>query len=124
MGYISKNANGTITGTAIATADVLITNATGRDTFFGGVLFYNTHSSAVNVYVALVDNSGSAVATPAAADVIWNATLNAVTDVGNNWDIFDFSFPMRGTNDTLVAYAGTTAVVNWVASYGDSADQT
>ncbi len=123
MALIGTKGKGTITGTTIAGADVLVTNATTRDTGTGGVIFYNTHTSAVNVYVAVVNANGGAVGTPAATDVIWSAAIPAVTDIGNNWDIFDFSFPMLTTNDTVVAYASTTAVINWLYTYATIADQ-
>lgn len=123
MGMIAQHAKGTITGTAIATGDVLVTNATTKDTVTANFVFYNTHSSAVNVYLAVVADNGGEVATPAATDVIWSSAIPAVTSVGENWDVFDVSIPLRDTNDTIVAYAGTTAVINWIATYVTLADQ-
>lgn len=123
MGLIATKGKGTITGTTITTADVLVTNATTKDTITANFMFYNTHTATVNVYLAVVNNSGSAVATPAAADVIWSAAISAVTSIGENWEIFDVSIPMLGTNDTIVAYASTTAVINWLATYCTLPDQ-
>ena len=123
MGLIVTKVKGTITATAIATADDLIVNPSSYDSITGSIIFYNTDSSARNVYVAVVNLSGGQQGTPAATDVIWSSSLAAVTSPGENWDVFDISQALTGDNDTLVAYASATAVVNYAGCYAKIPDQ-
>lgn len=123
MSLVVTKVKGTITGTAIGTADDLIVNATTFDSITGSIIFYNTDTSVRNVFVAVVNNSGGSQGTPASTDVIWSSALAASTSPGENWDIFDISQALTGTNDTLVAYASATAVVNYAGCYAVIPDQ-
>ena len=123
MSLVMTKVKGTIEATAIASADTLITNASTYDTFSGSFIFYNTHTSSVNVYVAAVNQSGGSPGTPATSDIIWSAQLKEVTDVGNNWAVFDVTQALTTTNDTLVVYASTTDVVNYGGCYARIPDQ-
>ena len=105
MGLVYKRlGKGLITPTTVATSETIVTNATSKDTIITKIHLYNSHSSAVNVFILVVDDSGGSVGTGAATDVVLGtisvpATGNVI--LGSQ----DCGMALTDTNDTLQMYA-------------------
>jgi len=110
---------GQITATTSGTAEVITTNPTAYDTVVDYIMIFNTHSSAVTIYLYQVDDNALQVGTLAATDQFFQYALAAYETLllGRQ----DIMLVMSDTNDTLKAYASVTAKLNyWV--YGMKLD--
>ena len=112
---------GQITATTSGTAQVIVTNPTGYDTVGDYIMIFNTHTSAVTVYLYQVDDNALAVGTLAATDQFFEYALAAKETLllGRQ----DIMIVMTDTNDTLQTYASVTAKLNYSVFGMKLADQ-
>ena len=104
---------GQITATTAGTAEVIATTPTTYDYSIDYIMVFNTHSSAVTIYLYQVNDNAGSVGTLAATDQFFQYALAAYETLllGRN----DIMLIMTDTNDTLKAYASITAKLNyWV----------
>lgn len=107
MGMIAQElARGTVTATAIGSADAAYANPTTKDTIITRITLYNMHTGSVLVTIGHVPDSAGTVDTMDSADIIYNVTLETT----ETFDI-DCKVVLRDTNETIKIFAGTTAVI-------------
>jgi len=104
-----------ITGTATGSATTVATNATGEDMTITDIIAYNQHTSAVDLYLCIVDDNALAVGTDTANDIIYYKSVAAKGSVFLGPE--DIKITMNDTNDTLKAWASVASKIN-VWAYG------
>lgn len=103
-------------GQVASSAGAIYTNPASTTTRVKTILFHNTNTTAEDVILYLVNNSGGAVGTASASDIVNRENIPA-----NGSPEFSPAYPFELTeeNDTIQAVTTTGSVVNF-AILGDT----
>jgi hypothetical protein len=97
-----------------SSAGAIYTNASGETSFVKSIIVHNTNTTAENVKIYVVPDSGGSVGTAATSNLMHNLTVAADATVH-----LEFPGPgivLKGTNDTVQAVTDTASKVTyWVS---------